>query len=63
MTDADLAPECSASSIERVAAARSGQYAQSFGSFLSDRPEPNSRTRDANVAGISTTVSPAARSC
>ena len=35
----------------------------SFGSFLSERPEPNSRTRDANVAGMSTTCSPAARSC
>jgi hypothetical protein len=35
----------------------------SLESFLSQRPEPSSRTRDANVAGMSTTVSPAARSC
>jgi hypothetical protein len=35
----------------------------SLESFLSERPEPNSRTRDARVAGMSTTVSPAARSC
>ena len=35
----------------------------SFGSFFSDRPEPSSRTRDANMAGMSTTCSPAARSC
>ena len=35
----------------------------SFGSFLFDRPVANTRTRDANVAGTSTTVSPAATSC
>jgi hypothetical protein len=40
-------------------AARSAAIAEraSFGSFLSERPVPNSRTRDASVAGISTTCS------
>ncbi|MDP9441244.1 MAG: hypothetical protein M3P34_03480 [Actinomycetota bacterium] len=32
-------------------------------SFLFDRPDPNSRTLDASVAGTSTTHSPAATSC
>ncbi len=35
----------------------------SFGSFLSERPVPNTRTRAANVAGTSSTVSPAATNC
>ena len=43
--------------------ASGGPERASFGSFLSERPVPNSRTRDANVAGMSTTCSPAARSC
>ena len=46
----------------RNAADRDGTGRRS-GLFLSDRPLPNSRTRDANVAGMSTTCSPAARSC
>ena len=35
----------------------------SLGSFLFDRPDPNTRVRDANVAGTLTTRSPAATSC
>ena len=35
----------------------------SLGSFLFDRPEPNTRVRAANVAGTSTTISPAVTSC
>src|SRR3954465_11569616 len=35
----------------------------SFGSFLFDRPLPSTRVRAANVAGTSTTVSPALTSC
>ena len=35
----------------------------SLGSFLSERPVPSTRIRDANVAGTSTTFSPASSSC
>ena len=35
----------------------------SLASFLFDRPEPRSRTRDANVAGTSITCSPTSTSC
>ena len=35
----------------------------SFGSFLFERPVPSTRTREANVAGTSTTSSPAPTSC
>ncbi len=35
----------------------------SFGSFFWERPEPNTRTRDASNGGTSNTVSPAATSC
>ena len=35
----------------------------SFGSFLFDRPVPSTRVRAANVAGTSTTASPAVTSC
>jgi hypothetical protein len=34
-----------------------------LGSFLSERPVPSTRIRDANVAGTSTTFSPASSSC
>jgi hypothetical protein len=56
----------SATSTDRNDEARNAAIATdraSFGSFLSDRPVPSTRTRDASVAGTSTTVSPAATSC
>ena len=51
---------------QRVALVPDGATATeraSFGSLLADWPVPNTRTRDANVAGTFSTVSPAATRC
>jgi hypothetical protein len=54
-------PSFSASDGDRNAATATARA--SLASFLFERPEPNNRTRDDNVAGTSTTHSPRAISC